>query len=68
MREQAGKKPLSAELHLSGLYGQVVRRMLLFIKRHMTARLEFDKQHLKDSESMMKKTLWSDETTTELLG
>ena len=31
-------------------------------KRHMTARLEFAKRHLKDSQTMRNKILWSDET------
>uniref|UniRef100_A0AAZ3NSV6 Sleeping Beauty transposase HTH domain-containing protein n=1 Tax=Oncorhynchus tshawytscha TaxID=74940 RepID=A0AAZ3NSV6_ONCTS len=31
-------------------------------KRHMTASLEFAKRHLKDSQSMRNKILWSDET------
>ena len=35
-------------------------------KRHMTARLEFAKRHLKDSQTMRNKILWSDETKIEL--
>ena len=34
----------------------------------MTARLEFAKRHLKDSQSMRSKILWSDETKIELFG
>ena len=34
----------------------------------MTARLEFVKRHLKDSQTMMNKILWSDETKIELYG
>ena len=34
----------------------------------MTARLEFVKRHVKDSDSMRKKILWSDETKIELFG
>ena len=34
----------------------------------MTARLEFAERHVKDSESMRKKSLWSDETKIELFG
>ena len=34
----------------------------------MTARLEFAKSHLKDSQTMRKKILWSDETNIELFG
>uniref|UniRef100_A0AAZ3RBS6 Transposase n=1 Tax=Oncorhynchus tshawytscha TaxID=74940 RepID=A0AAZ3RBS6_ONCTS len=35
-------------------------------KRHMTAHLEFAKRHLKDSQAMTNKILWSDETKIEL--
>ena len=34
----------------------------------MTSRLEFAKKHLKDSQTMRNKILWSDETKTEFLG
>ena len=34
----------------------------------MTARLEFAKRHLKDSQTMRNKILWSDETKMELFG
>ena len=34
----------------------------------MTARLEFTKRHLKDSQTMRNKILWSDETKIELFG
>ena len=37
-------------------------------KRHMTAHLEFAKEHLKDSQTMRKKILWSYETKIELFG
>ena len=37
-------------------------------KRHMAACLEFAKWHLKDSQTMRNKILWSDETKIELLG
>jgi hypothetical protein len=40
----------------------------LLSKLHMTARLEFAKRHLKDSQTMRKKILWSDETKIELFG
>ena len=39
---------------------------LLLSKRHMTARLELTKRHLKDT--MRNKILWSDETKIELFG
>ncbi|KAK3517972.1 hypothetical protein QTP70_028539 [Hemibagrus guttatus] len=37
-------------------------------KRHMTACLEFAKRHLKDSQTMRNKILWSDKTKIELFG
>jgi hypothetical protein len=41
---------ISAALHQSDLYGRVARRMPHLSKRHMTARFEFAKRHLKDSD------------------
>ena len=38
------------------------------VKRHMTARLEFAKRHLKDAQTIRNKILWSDETKIELFG
>ena len=35
---------------------------------HITARLEFAKRHLKDSQSVKNKIIWSDETKMELFG
>jgi uncharacterized protein (DUF2342 family) len=35
---------------------------------HMTAHLEFAKRHLKESQTMRNKILWSDETKIELCG
>jgi hypothetical protein len=60
--------PISATLHQSGLYGRVARPKPFLSKRHMSARLEFDKRHLKDSQTMRNKVLWSDETKIELFG
>ncbi|KAG2460371.1 TCB1 transposase, partial [Polypterus senegalus] len=59
---------ISAAIHQSGLYGRVARRKPLLSKRHMAARLEFAKSHLKDSQTMRNKILWSDETKIELFG
>ena len=44
--------PISAALHQSGLCGRVTRWKPLLCKRHMTARLEFAKRHLKDSQTI----------------
>jgi hypothetical protein len=44
----------------AGLYGRVARLKPLLSKRHMTARMEFAKGHLK--------ILWPDETKIELFG
>ncbi len=42
-------QPITAALHQSGLYGRVARRKPLLSARHMKARMEFAKKHLKDS-------------------
>ncbi len=47
--ETSRRTTISAALHQSGLYGRVARRKPLLSKRHMTARLEFAKRHLKNS-------------------
>ena len=49
MGEPFRRTTISAALHASGLYGRMARWKPLLSKRHMTARLEFDKRHLKDS-------------------
>ena len=68
MGETSRRTTISAALHQSGLYGRVARRKPLLSKRNMTARLEFAKRHLKDSQTMRNKILWSDETKIELFG
>ena len=62
MGEPSRRTTISAVLHQSGLYGRVVRQKPLLSKRHMTAHLEFAKRHLKDSQTMGYKIIWSDET------
>ncbi|KAG2461859.1 TC1A transposase, partial [Polypterus senegalus] len=64
--EPSKKTTISAAIHQSGLYGRVARRKPLLSKRHMAARLDFAKRHLKDSQTMRNKILWSDETKIEL--
>uniref|UniRef100_A0AAQ4Q2V2 Transposase Tc1-like domain-containing protein n=1 Tax=Gasterosteus aculeatus aculeatus TaxID=481459 RepID=A0AAQ4Q2V2_GASAC len=59
---------ISAALHKSGLFGRVARQKPLLSKKDMTASLEFAKKHLKDSQTMRNKILWSDETKIELSG
>ncbi|KAG2468725.1 TCB1 transposase, partial [Polypterus senegalus] len=59
---------ISAAIHQSGLYDRVARQKPLLSKRHMAARLEFAKRHLKDSQTMRNKILWSDEAKIELFG
>ena len=68
MGEPTGRPTVSAALHKSRVYGRVARRKPLLRKRHMTARVEFAKRHVKASESMRQKILWSDETKIELFG
>jgi hypothetical protein len=46
----------------------VARWKPLLSKRHMTACLEFAKRHIKDSQTMRNKILWSDENKIELFG
>ncbi|KAG2465219.1 TC1A transposase, partial [Polypterus senegalus] len=64
--EPSKRPPISAAIHQSGLYGRVAKRKQLLSKRHMAARLESAKRHLKDSQTMRNKILWSDETKIEL--
>ncbi|MBN3290452.1 TCB1 transposase, partial [Polypterus senegalus] len=60
--EPPRRTTISAAIQQSGLY---VRHPCLS-KRHMAARLEFAKSHLKDSQTMRNKILLSDETKIEL--
>ncbi|KAG2459502.1 TCB1 transposase, partial [Polypterus senegalus] len=66
--EPSRRTTISAAIHISGLYGRVARRKPLLSKRHMAAHLEFAKRHLKNSQTMRNKILWSDETKIELFG
>jgi hypothetical protein len=68
MGEPFRRTTISATLHQSGLYGRAARRKPLLSKRHMTARLEFAKRHLKDSQTTRNKIIWSNETKIELFG
>jgi hypothetical protein len=68
MGEPSRRTSISAALHQSRLYGRVKRWKPLLSKRHMTARLEFAKRHLKDSQTTRNKILWSDEAKIELFG
>jgi hypothetical protein len=61
MGEPFRRTTISAALHQSGLYGRVARRKPHISKRHMTACLEFARRHLKDTQTMINKILWSDE-------
>ncbi len=62
MGESCRKSTITAALHQSGLYGRVARRKPLLSARHMKARMEFAKKHLKDSKMVTNKILWSDES------
>ena len=68
MEEPSRRTTISAALHQSGLDGSVARRKPLLSKRHITARLEFVKKHLKDSQTMRNKILWSEKNKIELFG
>ena len=50
MGEPVVRTTISAALHKSRLDGRVARRNPHLRKRHVTARLEFAKRHVKDSE------------------
>ncbi|KAG2462375.1 TC1A transposase, partial [Polypterus senegalus] len=66
--EPSRRTTISAAIHQLGLYGRVARWKSLLSKRHMATCLEFAKRHLKDSQTMRNKILWSDETKIELFG
>ncbi len=51
-----------------GALWQSGRRKPLLSARHMKARMEFAKKHLKDSKMVTNKIIWSDETKIELFG
>ncbi|KAG2469811.1 TCB1 transposase, partial [Polypterus senegalus] len=68
IKEPSRRTTISAAIHQSGLYGRVARGKPLLSKRQMAAHLEFLKRHLKDSQTMRNKILWSDETKIELFG
>uniref|UniRef100_A0AAZ3QFM7 Transposase Tc1-like domain-containing protein n=1 Tax=Oncorhynchus tshawytscha TaxID=74940 RepID=A0AAZ3QFM7_ONCTS len=57
MGEPSRRTTISAALHQSGLYGRVARRKPLLSEKH-----------LKDSQTMRNKILWSVETKIELFG
>jgi hypothetical protein len=52
MGEPSKRATISAALHQAGLYGTVARLKPILSKRHMTARLEFAKRHLKNSQTI----------------
>jgi hypothetical protein len=64
--EPSRRTTISVALHQSGLYGRGARRKTLLSKRHMTDRLV--KRHLKNSQTMRNKTLWTGETKIKLFG
>uniref|UniRef100_A0A7N8X1Z3 Tc1-like transposase DDE domain-containing protein n=1 Tax=Mastacembelus armatus TaxID=205130 RepID=A0A7N8X1Z3_9TELE len=68
MGESSTKSTITAALHQSGLYGRGARWKPLLSARHMKAGIEFAKNHMKDSQTMRNKILWSDETKIELVG
>ena len=68
MGEPSRRTTISASLHQSGLYGRVARRKPLLSKRHMTARYELAKRHLKTLTTIRNNVLWFDETMIELFG
>lgn len=47
---------------------EAARQNPLLTKRHLAAQQEFAQGHLKDSQTVKKTFLWSDETKIEMLG
>jgi len=68
MGESSTNATITAALHQSGLYGRVAQRKPLLSARHMKPRIEFAKKHMKDSQTMRNKIIWSDEIKIELVG
>jgi hypothetical protein len=68
MGKPSRRTTICAALYQSCLYGRVARWKPLLSKRHMTAHLDFAKRHLKNSQTMRNKIIWSDETKIELFG
>ena len=68
MGEHSRRATISAAVHQSGHYSRMAKWKPLLSKRHMTILLEFDNRHLKDSQTMRNKNLWTDETKIELFG
>ncbi|KAG2457038.1 TCB1 transposase, partial [Polypterus senegalus] len=66
--EPSRRTTISAAIYQADLYDRVARRKPLLSKRHMAAHLEFAKRHMKDSQTMRNKILWSDETKIEPFG
>jgi hypothetical protein len=62
------EEPSRRTIISAALRGRVDRHKLFLSKKHMTASLEFAKRHLKDSQTIRNKILWSGETKTELFG
>uniref|UniRef100_A0AAZ3PDN8 Transposase n=1 Tax=Oncorhynchus tshawytscha TaxID=74940 RepID=A0AAZ3PDN8_ONCTS len=63
--EPSRRKTISAALHL---YGRVTRRKPLLCKKAHDSLHGVAKRHLKDSQTMRNKILWSDETKIEFFG
>ncbi|XP_052009159.1 uncharacterized protein LOC127662153 [Xyrauchen texanus] len=60
MGETCRRTTITATLHRSGLYGRVARWKTLLRARHI--------KHIKDSQTVRNKIVWSDETKIELFG
>ena len=67
MGETSRRTTITATPFQSELYGRVAKRKPLLSERHESL-LAFAKKHLKDSQTVRNKILWSDETKIELFG
>ena len=59
---------ISHAFHKSGLYRRVAIRKPLLKKAHLEFHLRCAKKHSRDSEAILQKVLWFDETKIELFG
>lgn len=56
------RKTIGNTLHCKGLKSCRARKVPLFKKAHVKARLKFANEHLNDSENALEKVMWSEET------
>ena len=65
---QVSVSTVKCVLHLHGLIGCHARKKPLVQTGHLKAQLKFAADHIDEEKTFWRKTLWLDETKTELLG